>query len=154
MLLSQDVLSGICKELKSQNRKIVFTNGCFDILHTGHIRYLEESKKLGDVLIIGLNSDSSVKILKGDSRPVNNQSDRAEVLSALRCVDYVCIFDEETPYNLIATLVPDILTKGGDYNHDNIAGADIVRNNGGDVVIINFVEGKSTSIIIDKMKNK
>lgn len=154
MLLSKDVLSGICNELKMQNKKVVFTNGCFDILHTGHIRYLEESKKLGDVLVIGLNSDSSVKMLKGESRPVNNQYDRAEVLSALRCVDYICIFEEETPYKLIATLLPDILTKGGDYNPDNIAGADIVRNNGGDVVIINFVEGKSTSLIIDKMKNK
>ncbi len=153
MILSIDLAKQLAKELKAQGKKIVFTNGCFDILHCGHTTYLSESKKLGDVLILGLNSDDSVRRLKGESRPINNQSDRAVVMDSLKSIDYVVIFEEDTPYNLINAIIPDVLVKGGDYNKDNIVGADIVENNGGSVVTINFVEGKSTTNIINKMKN-
>jgi len=146
------------KELKTfrneyADKTIVFTNGCFDILHIGHIRYMQEAAKLGDILIIGLNSDASVKRLKGPERPVNNEQDRAELLCALEFVDYVAIFEEDTPYNLINTLQPDVLVKGGDYNHDNVVGTDIVEARGGKLVLIPFVEGKSTTNIIEKIKN-
>ncbi len=153
MILSIDLAKQLAKELKAQGKKIVFTNGCFDILHCGHTTYLSESKKLGDVLILGLNSDDSVRRLKGESRPINNQSDRAAVMDSLKSIDYVVIFEEDTPYNLINAIIPDVLVKGGDYNKENIVGADIVENNGGSVVTINFVEGKSTTNIINKMKN-
>ncbi len=153
MILSIDLAKQLAKELKAQGKKIVFTNGCFDILHCGHTTYLSESKKLGDVLVLGLNSDESVRRLKGESRPINNQLDRAAVLDSLKSIDYVVIFEEDTPYNLINAIIPDVLVKGGDYNKENIVGADIVENNGGSVVTINFVEGKSTTNIINKMKN-
>lgn len=133
-------------------KKIVFTNGCFDILHIGHIRYLQEASKLGDVLVIGLNSDASVKRLKGPERPVNNELDRAELLCALGFVDYVVIFDEDTPYNLISDIQPDVLVKGGDYKSEEVAGRDIVEARGGKLVLIPFVEGKSTTGIIEKIK--
>jgi rfaE bifunctional protein nucleotidyltransferase chain/domain len=151
MLTDLNLLADIIKQFKENNKKIVFTNGCFDIIHPGHISYLYESKKLGDILIIGLNSDDSVKRLKGDSRPINNQNDRAIVLSALKPVDYVVLFDEDTPYNLINAIKPDVLTKGGDYIAENIVGYDIVTHNGGEVIILNFVDGKSTTSIINKM---
>lgn len=150
MLLSLSVLKQISYELKSQGKKIVFTNGCFDIIHPGHISYLNESKKQGDILIVGLNSDESVKRLKGEGRPINTQNDRAEVLSALKSVDFVCLFEEDTPINLIENITPNILTKGGDYKIENIVGAEHTIKNGGDVVIINFVEGKSSTNIINK----
>jgi rfaE bifunctional protein nucleotidyltransferase chain/domain len=153
MLVSRELLSNICKEAKIRNQKVVFTNGCFDIIHSGHVKYLADSKKLGDILIIGLNSDDSVRRLKGESRPLNNQTDRAEVLSAMKSVDYVCIFEEDTPYNLISAIIPDLLTKGGDYLPENIAGGDVVTDNGGQIVIIKYVDGKSTTNIIEKMKN-
>ncbi|GAB1370654.1 D-glycero-beta-D-manno-heptose 1-phosphate adenylyltransferase [Candidatus Kapaibacterium sp.] len=153
MLVARELLGELCDELRRSGKKIIFTNGCFDILHVGHTRYLAESKRLGDILIVGLNSDSSVKRLKGDSRPVNSEPDRAEVLSALESVDFVSIFDEDTPYELIKCLIPDVITKGGDYNPDDVVGADIVRANGGEVIIINFVEGKSTTSVINKMKS-
>ncbi|MDD3420116.1 MAG: D-glycero-beta-D-manno-heptose 1-phosphate adenylyltransferase [Candidatus Gastranaerophilales bacterium] len=137
---------------KASNKKIVSTNGCFDILHVGHVRYLQESKKQGDVLIVCLNSDSSVKRLKGENRPVNNEADRAEVLAALGCVDYVVIFDEDTPCNLIEIIKPDVHTKGGDYNPDNLPETKVITENGGKLVFINFVEGKSTTSTIEKMK--
>lgn len=152
MLLTLDLAKELAKELKFQGKKIVFTNGCFDILHCGHTIYLNEAKKLGDVLILGLNSDESVRRLKGESRPINNQSDRAIVMDALKSIDYVVIFEEDTPLNLINAIIPDVLVKGGDYSKENIVGADIVENNGGCVVTINFVEGKSTTNIINKMK--
>jgi D-beta-D-heptose 7-phosphate kinase/D-beta-D-heptose 1-phosphate adenosyltransferase len=139
--------------LKAQGKKIVFTNGCFDIIHSGHIYYLGEAKKAGDILIIGLNSDNSVRRLKGNDRPVNNESDRAMVLDALKFVDYVTIFEEDTPYELIKLLQPDILVKGGDYNADEIVGADIVRENGGEVLIIPYIKGKSTTELIKKIKS-
>jgi len=137
---------------KQQNKKIVSTNGCFDILHVGHVRYLQESKKQGDILVVYLNSDASVKRLKGESRPLNSESDRAEVLAALACVDYVVIFEEDTPCNLIEITKPDVHTKGGDYNPDNLPETQVIRKNGGELVFINFTEGKSTTATIEKMK--
>lgn len=137
---------------RAQNHTIVSTNGCFDILHIGHVRYLQESKKQGDILVVYLNSDASVKRLKGDSRPINNESDRAEVLASLECVDYVVIFEEDTPCNLIEITKPDIHTKGGDYNPENLPETQVIRANGGDLVFINFVEGMSTTATIEKMK--
>ena len=132
------------------NKKTVFTNGCFDILHVGHVRYLKQSKALGDLLIIGLNSDSSVKRLKGSNRPVNSESERAEVLLALASVDCVVLFDDDTPFHLIKNIKPKVLTKGGDYKKKDIVGASMVEKNGGKVVLIPFVEGKSTSALIEK----
>lgn len=137
---------------RKQNKTIVSTNGCFDILHVGHVRYLQESKKQGDVLIVYLNSDASVKRLKGDSRPLNCEADRAEVLAALGCVDYVVLFEEDTPCDLIEIVKPDIHTKGGDYNPDNLPETEVIRRHGGELVFINFVEGKSTTSTIEKMK--
>lgn len=152
MLLDLNTLKQVSYELQQQGRKIVFTNGCFDILHSGHVTYLNESKKQGDYLVVGLNSDISVKRLKGETRPINNENDRAIVLSGLKSVDFVCIFDEETPKDMIEAISPNVLTKGGDYIIENIVGADFVINNGGKVVVINFVEGKSTTNIINKAK--
>jgi len=152
MLLNKNTLATIIHEAKNKGEKVVFTNGCFDIIHSGHVKYLSESSKLGDILVVGLNSDDSVKRLKGSSRPVNNQNDRAEVLSALKSVDFVCIFDEDTPFDLISILKPDIITKGGDYKPDEVIGADIISSYGGKVVIIDFVEGKSTSRIIEQFQ--
>lgn len=135
------------------NKKVVFTNGCFDILHVGHIRYLEEASKLGDVLVVGLNSDESVRRLKGPDRPINTERERGEVLCALRSVDYVIVFEEDTPYELIRSFEPDVLVKGGDYAIDQIVGRDIVENKGGKVVVLPFVEGKSTTNIITKIRH-
>jgi rfaE bifunctional protein nucleotidyltransferase chain/domain len=136
--------------LKSQNKKIVFTNGCFDLLHVGHVRYLQEAKKLGDVLVIGVNSDASVKRLKGPTRPVQVEADRAEILAALGCVDYTVIFTEDTPENLIHSVKPDILVKGGDWKIEQIVGSDFVIANGGKVMSLQFVDGKSTTKLIEK----
>lgn len=134
------------------NKKIVFTNGCFDILHVGHIRYLQEAAKLGDLLIVGLNSDDSVRRLKGSDRPINSELERAEMLVSLGFVDYVTIFDEDTPLNIIKLIQPDVLVKGGDYSIDNVVGRKEVEDRGGSVVLIPFVEGKSTTNIINKIK--
>ena len=136
------------------NKKIVFTNGCFDILHVGHKRYLQQAATLGDILVVGVNSDDSVRHLKGPSRPVNNEQDRAEILCAFGFVDYVVIFSEDTPYELIKKIQPDILVKGGDYKLENVVGSDIVENRGGKVEIIPFVDGKSTTNIINKMSKE
>lgn len=152
MLLDISTLKQVSYELQQNGNKVVFTNGCFDILHSGHVTYLNESKKQGDYLVVGLNSDNSVKRLKGESRPINNENDRAFVLSGLKSVDFVCIFDEETPKDMIEAISPNVLTKGGDYIVENIVGADFVINKGGKVVVINFVEGKSTTNIINKAK--
>lgn len=137
---------------ENKDKSVVFTNGCFDILHIGHIRYMEEAAKLGDLLVVGLNSDASVKRLKGLERPINNQNDRAELLSALEFIDYVIIFDEDTPYDLIKKIQPDVLVKGGDYKPDNVVGKDIVEARGGKLVLLPFVRGKSTTNIIKKIK--
>lgn len=151
MIVERKTLKEICSDLKNSGKKIVFTNGCFDLIHSGHILYLSEAKKLGDILIIGLNSDDSVKRLKGNGRPINNETDRAIVLDALKFVDYLTIFDEDTPFELISLLKPDVLVKGGDYKADEVVGADIVKANGGEIVIIPYVQGKSTSAIIQKI---
>jgi len=152
MLLNRKTIAKLAKELKENGKNLVFTNGCFDIIHSGHIKYLTEARKLGDYLIVGLNSDSSVKILKGVERPINNEEDRAAVLCGLKAVDFVTIFEEETPAELIREIIPNVLVKGGDYTVETIVGADTVQNNGGKVIIIPFVEGKSTTRIINKMK--
>ncbi len=138
----------------SKNKKIVFTNGCFDILHRGHLSYLNEAKKLGDLLFIGLNSDKSVRKLKGPQRPVNNEEDRKYFLENLKSVDFVEIFSEETPYDLIQAILPEILVKGGDWPIEQIVGHDIVLNNGGKVLSLNFEEGHSTTNIIEKIKKE
>ncbi len=151
MLISRETLSTVCRELKANGKKVVFTNGCFDILHIGHVTYLEKAARLGDILVIGLNSDASVSALKGPSRPVNNENDRAGILSALKFVDYVSVFDEDTPFELVSAIMPDIIVKGGDYTPETIVGADIVTQNGGEVVVIPLVEGKSTTNIIRKI---
>ena len=135
------------------NNRVVFTNGCFDILHLGHIDYLIKARKFGDILIIGLNTDSSVKKLKGDIRPVNNQNARALLLASLEFVDFVILFDEETPFELIRTITPDVLVKGGDYKIETVVGADFVLNYGGSVEIIPFLDGYSTTGIIQSLKN-
>ena len=145
-------LTIIIKELKAVGKKIIFTNGCFDIIHAGHVEYLQEAAELGDVLIIGLNSDESVKRLKGRNRPINSQIDRAKVLSGLATVSYIVIFEEDTPYMLIDHIKPDVLVKGGDWQPDEIVGADIVQANGGSVRSLSYKEGNSTSSIIEKMK--
>jgi D-glycero-beta-D-manno-heptose 1-phosphate adenylyltransferase len=129
--------------------KIVFTNGCFDILHRGHIEYLSQARDRGDILIIGLNSDASVKRIKGEGRPVQDETSRAQVLASLRFVEAVVLFDEDTPYELIKIIQPDVLVKGGDYEESTIVGADIVKANGGEVVVIPLVEGYSTSKILN-----
>jgi len=149
-ILSKDELRTF--RLDNEGKKIVFTNGCFDILHVGHIRYMQEASKLGDILVVGLNSDNSVRRLKGPDRPINSQDERAEMLASLEFVDYVVIFDEDTPYDLIMKIQPDVLVKGGDYNPNNVVGKDIVEARGGELRLINFVEGKSTTNIINKIK--
>jgi len=138
-------------DLEKAGQKVVFTNGVFDILHRGHVEYLERAKSLGDVLMLGLNTDASVKKIKGSNRPVMGQEDRAIVLAGLSSVDYICLFEEETPENLIQQLIPDILVKGGDYLIDDIVGRETVEANGGKVVTIDLVEGQSTTSLIEKM---
>jgi rfaE bifunctional protein nucleotidyltransferase chain/domain len=135
-----------------KNKKIVFTNGCFDILHRGHIEYLAQAANYGDVLVIGLNTDNSVRKIKGDSRPVQDQVARAMVLASLQFVSAVILFDEDTPYELIKRVQPDILIKGSDYNPEDIVGYDIVTAKGGEVITIDFIEGYSTTSIIEKLK--
>jgi len=135
----------------SGGKKVVFTNGCFDLLHRGHVEYLAKAADLGDILVVGLNSDSSVRRIKGEGRPINDEQSRAAVLSALESVDVVVMFDEDTPENLIRTIKPDVLVKGSDYKIEDIVGADFVVNHGGKVVTIDFVEGYSTTGIIDRM---
>ncbi len=152
MILSRENISKISTELKRQGKTIVFTNGCFDIIHLGHIYYLSEAKKLGDYLIIGLNTDSSVKKLKGAERPINSEQDRAMVLDALKSVDFVVLFDEDTPLELIREISPNILVKGGDYKADEIVGADFMKQHNGKVMIIPYLQGKSTTKIIEKIK--
>ena len=142
----------IINELKIKGKKIVFTNGCFDIIHAGHIQYLKEAKALGDILIVGVNSDASVKRLKGNSRPINFENDRLIVLDALKPVDYVILFDEDTPFNLIKMIIPDILVKGGDWKIEDIVGYDIVTQNGGEVKSLSFKNGISTTEIIKRIK--
>lgn len=136
---------------RAKGRKVVFTNGCFDLLHAGHVLYLEEARALGDILVLGLNSDSSVQRLKGPSRPINKQDERAMVLAALESISYLCIFEEDTPYELIKALQPDILVKGGDWPVSSIVGSDIVLARGGQVKSLGFSEGLSSTNIIQSI---
>lgn len=151
-ILLRDQVRGKVKAWHSDREKVVFTNGCFDIVHVGHVDYLEKARHLGDRLIVGLNTDDSVRTLKGKDRPINDEISRARVLAALTFVDAVVLFSEDTPYELIKELTPDILVKGSDYLAENIVGADIVISNGGKVETIEFVSGFSTSNIISKIK--
>ncbi len=152
-IIAKEALRPLLKVLKFKSKRIVFSNGCFDILHRGHVEYLAKAASLGDTLVIGLNTDSSVKRLKGNNRPVQDQESRALVMASLRFVDYVVLFDEDTPYNLIDFIKPDILVKGSDYKEDEIVGADVVKKNGGKVMTIDLVEGYSTTSIIERSKN-
>lgn len=147
---SFDQIASVLAPLRAQKKKIVFTNGCFDLLHVGHVRYLQEARNLGDVLVIGVNSDASVKRLKGPTRPVQIEQDRAEILAALGCVDFTAIFAEDTPENLIHQVKPDILVKGGDWKIDQIVGAPFVMSYGGQVMSLQFINGKSTTQLIAK----
>jgi len=149
-----DDLKAIVAEAKKGGKTVVFTNGCFDLVHRGHLHLLREAKKLADLLIVALNSDSSVKKIKGPDRPIIPEADRAELIAALEMVDYVTMFDEADPYNLIQELKPDVLVKGGDWPRDKVVGADVVEANGGRVVVIPYLEGCSTTQIIERMAKK
>ncbi|MBN2461597.1 MAG: D-glycero-beta-D-manno-heptose 1-phosphate adenylyltransferase [Candidatus Cloacimonetes bacterium] len=151
-LKTWDEIRGIVIQSRNDHKKVVFTNGCFDILHAGHVHYLEEARGLGDLLIVGLNSDSSVRRIKGKSRPINNQEDRAVVLGALCMVDYIVIFEQDNPYELISLIQPDILVKGGDWSPENIIGGDLVISRGGQIKSIPIRTSISTSDIIAKIR--
>jgi D-beta-D-heptose 7-phosphate kinase/D-beta-D-heptose 1-phosphate adenosyltransferase len=150
-IVSSAKLKEETNRLKRNGEKVVFTNGCFDILHVGHVRYLGEAKKLGDVLIVALNSDASVRKIKGVKRPVLPEDERAEILASLSMVDYVIIFEDETPLALIESLKPDVLVKGGDWEIENVVGREAVRDGGGKIEIIPVVKGASTTNIIEKI---
>ncbi|MBI5199593.1 MAG: D-glycero-beta-D-manno-heptose 1-phosphate adenylyltransferase [Nitrospirae bacterium] len=144
-------LKNILDRLKRKSKKIVFTNGCFDLIHSGHVRYLEKAKGLGDVLVVAINTDSSIRRIKGVKRPITPQRERAEVLASLGCVDYVTFFKEDTPYELIKLLKPYILVKGGDWEKKDIVGRDVVERNGGKVYTIPFIKGVSTTAIVERI---
>lgn len=152
-IITKNEIENLVKDLKNQNKTIVLTNGCFDILHIGHAEYLKEAKKLGDKLFIGINSDSSVKKLKGENRPINNEMDRAKLLSYLEFVDYLVIFEEKTADTLIDLIKPDIYVKGGDYTKESLPEYPTIEKNNAQVAFINFVEGYSTTKIIEKSKS-
>lgn len=147
----RDLLSDWRKSLRSDGKKIVFTNGVFDILHHGHVSYLKEARNLGDALIIGVNADDSVRRLKGEKRPLQTETDRAHILAALKSTDCVVIFDDDTPLALIEYIIPDILVKGADWAVENVVGRDIVEKNGGNVLTIPFIEGRSTTGVVEKV---
>lgn len=151
MIINTNDIAVVRNKIKNDKKSIVFTNGCFDILHRGHAAYLNQAKSLGDNLIVGVNSDRSVRALKGESRPVNNESDRAFLIDNLKSVDYVIIFDEDTPYNLIREIQPDFLVKGGDWKEEDIVGWDIVKESGGKVLSLKFIENYSTTKTIKKL---
>ncbi len=151
-IIDTDHIEPLLAYWQLKNQKIVFTNGCFDILHRGHVEYLAQAATQGDVLVVGLNSDHSVRRIKGESRPVQDEYARAILLAALSVVSAVVLFDEDTPYNLIKRIQPDILVKGSDYKANEIVGYDIVKAKGGEVVTIDFIDGYSTSSIIEKLK--
>jgi len=149
-VLNPTQLDQFIKSSKELNKKIVFTNGCFDLLHIGHVRYLEQAKSRGDVLIVGINTDLSVQKLKGPTRPIQNENDRAEILASLKSVDHTVLFGEETPINLIKQIKPDVLVKGGDWAIQQIVGWDFVQSYGGQVESLQFIDGRSTTQIIAK----
>ena len=150
-LLSRKNISEFVANLHKAGKTVVATNGCFDILHVGHVRYLQKTKSFADVLVVLLNSDKSVRSIKGPERPVNNENDRAEILCALSCVDYVVLFDEDSPRNLLDEIKPDVYTKGADYTMETLPEADIMKKNNIKVEFISFVEGKSTTNIINQI---
>lgn len=152
MILSSDEAVQFVERLRAQHKTVVFTNGVFDLLHPGHVRYLAEARRHGDALIVGVNSDRSVRAIKGPTRPILPEDERAEILAALRCVDAVCIFDEETPQAIIARLQPDVLVKGADWPADEIVGRDVVETRGGRVVRIPVAAGYSTTGIVERIK--
>lgn len=152
-ILSPEKLTDYLLGWKQNNLKLVFTNGCFDLLHTGHIHYLAEASEYGDLLIIGLNTDESVEKLKGLGRPVTDEYSRAIHLAALQFVDYIVLFDEDTPYDLIKTISPNFLIKGSDYKPENIVGYDILKAGGGQIITIDFIEGYSSTSIIERIKS-
>ncbi|HET9533579.1 MAG TPA: D-glycero-beta-D-manno-heptose 1-phosphate adenylyltransferase [Blastocatellia bacterium] len=140
--------------IRRKGKRLVFTNGCFDLLHPGHVRYLRQARELGDALVVALNSDRSVRKIKGEGRPILDQQERAEVMAALESVDYVVIFDDETPRDLIASLLPDVLVKGGDWPVDQIVGSEEVRRAGGQVFSLPYLEGSSTTRIIERIRKQ
>ncbi|MDA8211376.1 MAG: D-glycero-beta-D-manno-heptose 1-phosphate adenylyltransferase [Clostridia bacterium] len=153
-LVDLESLKTVISAVKREGKKIVFTNGCFDILHIGHIRYLQQAKALGDLLVVGINSDESVRALKGEGRPVNDERERAEMIAALECVDYVVIFTETTPLDVISQLEPHFHVKGGDYRGKSLAEAGLVSSYGGKVVLVGETAGKSTTALIAKLVEK
>ena len=150
-VVKREDITKLVADLKTQGKTIVTTNGCFDILHVGHVRYLQATKAFADIMIVCLNSDVSVKKIKGPDRPINNENDRAEILCALECVDYVVLFDEASPVDLLCEIKPDVYTKGADYTIETLPEAKPVMQNGGRVEFISFVEGKSTTNVIKKI---
>ena len=153
-VLRRENVAKFVENLHRSGKTVVVTNGCFDILHVGHVRYLQKTKTFGHYLIVLLNSDKSVRAIKGENRPINNENDRAEILCALSCVDYVVMFDETSPRNLLDEIKPDVYTKGADYTMETLPEADIMRKNGTRVEFIEFVEGKSTTGIINKVNSE
>lgn len=153
VIRDREELRRVREDLRAEGRRLVFTNGCFDLLHVGHVRYLEAARRLGDALLVAVNSDRSVRVLKGAGRPVMSEGERAEVLAALSSVDFVTVFEEESPRALIAELLPDVLVKGGDYALEEIHGREEVERAGGRVVALPFVEGASTTGIIERIKD-
>lgn len=151
-LIKREDIRQIVKDLQTQGKTVVTTNGCFDILHVGHVRYLQKTKEYADYSVVLLNSDKSVKLIKGEDRPINNENDRAEILCALSCVDFVVLFDEESPRNLLDEIKADVHTKGADYSVETLPEADVIIKNGGRIEFIEFVEGKSTTNTINLMK--
>ena len=154
MQIDTEDIGTFCEVLRKGGQKVVFTNGCFDILHAGHVTYLEKARSFGDCLVLGLNSDSSVKANKGPSRPINSENDRVKVVGALKAVDYVVLFGEQTAEALIAKVKPDVYVKGGDYTLDTLPEAKIVQSYGGQVEFVQMVEGRSTTRIIDKISQQ
>ena len=153
-ILSPDEMLGERQRLRAAGKRLVFTNGVFDLLHVGHVRYLAQARELGDALLVAINSDRTVRELKGPGRPVFDESERAEILAALRHVDYVTVFDDVSPRSLISKLLPDVLVKGGDYQLDEIHGREEVERAGGKVISLPFVDGASTTALIEKMRKK
>jgi glycerol-3-phosphate cytidylyltransferase len=153
-ILNRQDLARVAADLHAAGKRLVATNGCFDILHVGHTRYLEEARKLGDVLIVGINSDKSVQQLKGPHRPLNSEQDRAEILSSLRCVDYVTIFGEQTADEFLKAVKPQIYAKGGDYTHETLPETPLMKSLGGEVVFIKLIPGKSTTQLLARMQEK
>jgi rfaE bifunctional protein nucleotidyltransferase chain/domain len=152
-LKSLEEIKAIVVEARNNRKKVAFTNGCFDLLHRGHVHVLRQARACGDVLIVGINSDESVKQIKGSARPVLPESDRCELLGAMEMVDFVILFNESDPYDLIAAIQPDVLVKGGDWNSEKIIGADLVEEAGGSVVVVPYITGFSTTEIIERIRN-